>query len=149
MKVLENGKIKLSADEKRNGNFVIKLEKEHVKIFDISQVFTFRVNRFIPIGQFLEAAYRDMGHEDTHKGIGNYLAVLWTSQAVVPDSQYLEEVYNAAVAAMKRHPDAYGAPAGEVSDEEDAAILEEQKGLYEAVQELDAVAKKDAEENGE
>ena len=148
MKVLEDGKIKLAADEKRNGNFVLKLEKNHTKIFDVSELFSFRVRRNIPIGQFLEGAYKDMASEDTSNGIRNYIVAMWTVQATVPDSQFLKEIYEAAVACMKRHPDVYGVPKENISDSEDAAIIESQKELHEFENEVrEAAGKEEKPEN--
>lgn len=141
----KTGKIKLEDGEKRNGNFVVKKEKLHMKIFDISELFSYRVATHIPIGRFLEASYEDMAQEDTHKGIGNYIGVMWTVLATVPDVQFLTEIYEAAVACMKRNPGCYGLPDHELTQEEHDAILESEKGLHEAVQELNGLKEKDEE----
>lgn len=127
-----NGTLKLAANEKRLGNFVVKLEKDHVKLFDINSVFTHRADRRTPVGQFLEMAYRDMKKsEELQRGIGNWFAVLFTVFSVVPDMEFMEEVYKASEACMKRHPEAYGASAEQPTDEEDAEIIREVKEMKE------------------
>ena len=128
MKV-KNGKIKLEPGEKRIGNFVIKDEKEHMKLFDINQVFTHRARKDVPVGMFLEDAYKTLDDEKVKNGIGNWIAVIFTAFSVVPDMKFLEEVYAASEACMKRQPEAYGLPKQDISDEEDAKVIEEEREL--------------------
>ena len=127
-----NGKLKLAANERRLGNFVIKLEENHVKLSDINSLFTHRVARGIPVGQFLEMAYKDIRKDEAKaKGVGNWIAVMFTVFSVIPDVEFLEAVFEASRACMERHPEAYGAPVGDVSDEEDAKIIQEVKEMKE------------------
>ena len=139
---ITNGKIKLDEREKRFGNFVIKVETEYVKVCDIAMTFTYRVRRNIPIGVFLETIYNDMGQDSKNRGIHNYVSILWAVLAVVPDNEFLETVYLAAVDCMHRNPELYGVPAKEVTDEEDKTIIEQEKGLYDAVKEFEGIPDK-------
>lgn len=136
MKVTKDNKVKLAKNEKRLGNFVIKNEEEHVKITDINGIFSHRFRKSVPVGAFLEMTYKGVKDEETSKGLRNYIAVLYAVSSTVPDKQWLEDVYNASVECMERHPEVYGYPRGEVSDGEDAKILEEEKELSGFVESL-------------
>ena len=139
---ITNGKIKLDERDKRFGNFVIQVEPEYVKVCDIAMTFTYRVRRNIPIGIFLETIYNDMGPDSKNRGIHNYVSILWAVLAVVPDNEFLETVYAAAVDCMRRNPELYGVPAKEVTDEEDKTIIEQEKGLHDAVKEFEGIPDK-------
>lgn len=132
---IKNGKIKLEPGEKRIGNFVIKDEKEHMKLFDINQVFTHRARKDVPIGMFLEDAYKTLDDEKVKNGLGNWIAVIFTAFSVVPDMKFLEEVYAASEACMKRQPEAYGmTPDGTDAENDEAA--KEVKEMMEFEQEV-------------
>ena len=128
---IRNGKLKLDANEKRIGNFIIRDENEHVKVSDLNQVFTHRADKRTPIGLFLKQCYDKLGtDESTGKGLGNWLAVIFTAFSVVPDVEWLEAVMTASEACMKRHPEAYGYPA-DATEQEDAAAAQEVKEMTE------------------
>lgn len=141
----KNGKVKLEAGEKRIGNFVVKLEKDHVKVSDINQVFTHRANVTTPVGTFMQHCYEAMSSdESTGKGLSNWLAVIFTAFSVVPDIQFLEEVMKASTDCMERHPAAYGLPEQNISDEEDAKVIQEERELAQFEQEVKEEQAKDA-----
>lgn len=126
---IKNGKAKLETGEVRFGNYFIKEEAEHMKVTDINAVMTFRVRKAVPVGAFLlqtvEAARGT--DEDYSRGMENYLTVLFSSLCTIPDQQFLGEIYAAAEACMKRHPEAYGMPKEEEMTEE-AQIAAEKEG---------------------
>ena len=129
---IKNGKVKLDACERRVGNFIIRDENEHVKVSDLNQLFTHRASKRTPIGMFLKQCFDALASdESTGKGLGNWLAVIFTAFSVVPDPEWLTDVYSASEACMKRHPEAYGYPAGEPTEEEDAAAVQEVKEMME------------------
>ena len=99
----------MEAGEIRIGNYFIKEEKEHMKVMDLNSIFSFRINKNIPVGIFLSQAVEEIrkGDESHKKGIANWVAVLWTTMATVPDLEFLEAVYLCAEDCMKRHPEAY------------------------------------------
>ena len=131
MRILKNNKLRLDKNERRIGNFVIKNEENHVKVMDVGQIFTHRADKRTPVGQFLEQCYDGLiSNESTGKGLGNWLAVIFTAFSVVPDVEWLEAVMSASEACMKRHPEAYGYPA-DATEQEDARALEEVKGMTE------------------
>lgn len=128
---IRNGKLKLDADERRIGNFIIRDENEHVKVSDLNQVFTHRADKRTPVGLFLKQCYDKLGtDESTGEGLGNWLAVIFTAFSVVPDVEWLEAVMAASEACMKRHPEAYGYPA-DATEQEDAAAAQEVKEMME------------------
>lgn len=136
MKIM-NDKIKLGAGEKRIGNFVVKDETTHMKVMDINQVFTHRADKRTPVGLFLSQCYETLGtDESTGKGLGNWLAVIFTAFSVVPDVEFLEETMKASEACMKRHPEAYGLPKQDISDEEDAEVIKEEREMAEFEEEV-------------
>ena len=129
---IRNGKLKLDANEKRIGNFIVRDENEHVKVSDLNQVFTHRADKRTPIGLFLKQCYDKLGTEEsTGRGLGNWLAVIFTAFSVVPDVEWLEAVMAASEACMKRHPEAYGMPKEEATPEQDERAAEEVKGMME------------------
>lgn len=117
---IKNGKIKLDPTERRVGNFIIKDEPEHVKVMDINQIFMHRASKRTPVGLFLKQSFDALSDGDVHNGLRNWFAVLFTAFSVVPDPEWLTEVYNASEACIKRNPEAYGMPPGEGTEEENA-----------------------------
>lgn len=132
---IRNGKVKLDSNEKRVGNFIIKSDSECVKIFDLNKRFIYSASKETPIGMFLSQSYDDFKDEQTSKGIGNYIAVIWAFFAAVPDVQFLEEVYKSAVGCIERHPEAYGVIADD-SDEAHQAALDDVKDMKELEEEM-------------
>lgn len=143
MKVKRDNKLKLGAFEKRVGNFVIKYESTHMKVMDIGQVFTHRADKLTPVGMFLESCYKKLGtDENTGKGLANWMAVMFTVFSVVPDVDFLTAVMDASKACMERHPEAYGMPKQDVTDEEDARIIKEEREIAEFEEEVNGKAGK-------
>jgi len=141
MKVDDKGGIKLARNEKRIGksNFFLKDEGTHMKIFDISQVATHRTLKDTPLGSYLHLCYQQMSDDIVCRSLQNYVAVLWTVCCVVPDGDFMTDVYNASEACLKRHPEVYGELPGDVSDEEDAEIIAEGRDLQEFGEKLSRI----------
>lgn len=132
MRILKDNKIRLDKNERRIGNFIVRNEEHHVKVMDIGQIFTHRADKRTPAGQFLAQCYDSLAaDESTGRGLGNWLAVIFTAFSVVPDVQWLEEVTTASEACMKRHPEAYGMPADPGTDDENAEAEAELKEVME------------------
>jgi len=128
MKVLADGRIKLDANERRIGNFVLRDERTHIKFSDINQVFTHRAHKGTPVGMFLAGCFDDA---EKHKGLANWLAVIFAAFSTVPDVEFLTAVYEASKACMERHPEAYGMPASAGTEEENARVEREMKEMQE------------------
>ena len=121
----KTGKVKLEPDEIRVGNFFVKRENSHIKIQDLNGVFSFRANRRMAVGIWLEnmwdAARTDEGAVNTLK---TYIATMWSVYSVVPDNDYVKDALEMAHAALDRHPDWYGIKKA-ATPEEDAEALKE------------------------
>lgn len=129
---IRNGKIKLDPGEKRTGNFIVKDEREHMKLSDLGGLFTHRFSKRTPIGAFLKDAFDDMaGSDEGKKGIAAWISVLFTVCATVPDPQFMEGAFKCAEACMKRHPEAYGMPSSEGTDAENEQAAQEVKEMME------------------
>ena len=131
MKINADNTLKLARNERRVGNFVIKDEENHIKVMDIGSLFTHRVSKGTPIGQFLKLAYDDLSKGGKGIGLGNWIAVIFLAFSTVPDLEFLTSITDASKACIERHPGVYGYPKERPSDEEDARIIEEERELKE------------------
>lgn len=131
MKV-KKGKMKLQRGDVRVGNFVFHAEKEHYKVQDINGVFSLRLYGGMPAAMMMRTGLSDpQGNENFLHG---YAAVMYNVLSCVPDEEYLKAVNEAAIACVNRHKEFYGIK-DDVTAEEDAAIVKEEKELEEAVEE--------------
>lgn len=131
MKVGKDGKLKLSKGERQIGNFVIKSEAEHIKIFDINSQITHRVSKFLNIGRMLEMAFE----ERENKFLENYIVLVWVFSNITPDPQFIKDIDKACTDCVNRHKDFYGIKE-DITPEEDKEILDEDKETYETIEEL-------------
>ena len=130
----KNGKVKLEKGEIRVDNFFFKREAEHIKVQDINTTVSFRISRRVAVGMWLDAMI-DQGKEG-EPSLGLYAAMTFAMLLTVPDDEYVNDVFGANDRAVKRHPDFYGVRTGEVSDEDDAQIVEEEREKAEFVEEM-------------
>lgn len=132
----KTGKVKLEPDEIRVGNFFVKREVSHIKIQDLNGVFSFRANRRMAIGVWLEnmwdAARTDEGALGSLK---TYIATMWSVFSVVPDDGYVKDALEMAHAALDRHPEWYGIKK-DATPEEDAEALKEVQEMKEFEEEV-------------
>ena len=132
MKVTKKGIVKLEKDEVRVGNFFVKREEEHIKIVDLNGVFSFRANRRMAIGIWLENTWlRAMrGEEVGIENLKTYIATMWSVFSVAPDDAYIQDALTMAQNALGRHPDWYGIKA-DATDEENEQAAADVKGMKE------------------
>ena len=132
MKIL-NGKIKLDKRDVRVGNFVYTIEPDHIKVQDISLTVTHRIHRGIAKSQLLEMMLEDPARykNDLH----NYATLMYNLLCTVPDAKFYEDMNTAVLACINRHKDVYGIKE-DITPAEDAKILQEEKELHEAVEEI-------------
>ena len=135
---IRNGKIKLDFNEKRIGNFILRSDADYIKICDLNRKFIYSVSKDVPVGMFLSQSYDDFKDEQTSKGIGNYIGVMWAFFSAVPDVQFLEEAYKSAVDCIERHPEAYGVIRDDSDGADERAIdsVKEMKQLEEEMKQL-------------
>ena len=131
MRVTKDGKLRLSKDERRVGNFIFKNEENHIKIMDINSAMTHRVAKHLNIGRMLETALK----EKRDNWLANYAAMTWLFSNIVTDEQFFLDIDKACVDCVNRHKDFYGIKE-DIATEEDAEILQEAKETYEAIEEL-------------
>lgn len=130
MKVSKKGKVIVTGADRRVGNFVWSNYAETIAFSDINRTIQTKVNKRALVGQMLENAIKQKNDTFLH----NYAAMIYYLNGVVPDQQFMTEVIKAAEACLKRHPELYGMK--EVSDEEDARIVQEEKELKEFEEEV-------------
>ncbi len=131
MKITKDNKVILSPAEKRVGNYIVKEEKAHMKVSDLGGLFTHRFAKSTAIGAFIYECYSRIGSDgDAGRGLGNWIAILFSVTVVVPDTQFLSDVYKASEDCLKRHPEIYGEPAQDPDPGQDADII---KGMREMV----------------
>lgn len=135
----KTGKIKLEANEVRVGNFFVCRETDHMKLSDIHSVIHIRISRVIPVGIWLENIWEraNAGEEAAEKTLQTYIAVMWSVLCVAPDDGFIQDAITMSEAALKRHPDWYGAEEGdEAGDEEATEELKEIAQLEEDIKNL-------------
>lgn len=131
MRVSKDGKLKLSKDERQYGNFLYKNEEGYVKICDINSNLTHRVSKSLNIGQMLEIALK----EKHTNWLQNYASLVWMFSNIVTDEQFFLDIDRVCGECINRHPELYGIKK-DISQEEDAEILQEVKETIEAIEEL-------------
>jgi hypothetical protein len=142
---IKDGKVYL--DKKRDtrvGNFVYTIEPEHIKVQDISAVATHRISRRVPKGQLLMMFLKDP--KEHERSLHNYAAIMFNTLCTVPDAQFYQEMYDASIACVNRHKDIYGLK-DDISAAEDAKIVQEERDLQAAADEI--VEKAGGEEEAE
>ena len=139
MKTTKDGKVKLEKNEVRVGNFFIKMEKGHVKVQDISSLASFRISRSVAAGMWLCAMVEKKAEDTLHI----YAASLFSALLTVPDDEFVGRLSEAVGDAMKRHPEWYGVKREELSDEEQAKVVEEEKEKAEFVEQVRSLAQED------
>ena len=141
MKIL-NGKIKLDKRDTRVGNFVYTLEENHIKVQDISLTVTHRIHRGIAKAQLLEMMLEDPKKYETD--LHNYATLIYNFLCTVPDATLYDDLNKAVLACINRHKDVYGIKE-DITPAEDAKILQEEKELHEAVEDIKEKAEAAAE----
>ena len=133
MKRLASGEVRLAKNERRIGNFLIKNEENHMKLTDLGGVMSFRALKRMPIGVWLYNLYqrKDNAADDTIKV---FVSTIWSALSVVPDDEYIQHLLTGAKACLERHKEWYGEK--DVTDEEDAKIIQEEKELHEFIEKV-------------
>lgn len=132
MKII-NGKLKLDKRDVRAGNFVFTLEPDYIKVQDISLTVTHRISRNIARGQLLGMLLAEP--EKYARDLRNYAALMFNLLCTVPDAEFYDDIYRASVRCVNRHKDIYGIK-DDITEDEDAQIVREERELHEAVEEI-------------
>lgn len=131
MRVGKDGKLKLSKDERQVGNFIVKNEKEHFKISDINSLMTHRVSKALPLGRFLEEAWKRK--ENTF--LEHYSALVWNFSNTVADEQFFLDISKSCNDCIMRHHELYNIDV-DIDAAKDKEILEEERDVHEEIEML-------------
>lgn len=130
MRVSKEGKVVITRADYRVGNFVWSNYAEYVAFSDINRTIQTKVSKRTLVGQMLENAIKGRNETFLH----NYSGVLYYLNGIAPDREFIEEAFRAAQACLERHPELYGK--ADVTDEEDAKIVQEERELKEFEEEV-------------
>ena len=110
------------------GNFFVKRENEHYKMYDVNQVWTMRVHFLSSMYTFIDVCIEG-GNMELLEIIVKMYYCLGTTP---PDGEMIKDTYEAYTAMI-------GRMRKEVTEAEDAEELERTRVMHEAKQELQAV----------
>lgn len=139
---IEHGKLKLDKRDVRVGNFVYSIEPDHIRVQDISRTITHRISRHIVKGQMLQILLKEP--EKHEKALRDYATLMYNLLCVLPDAEFYKEMYEAGLRCVNRHKDIYGIKE-DITDAEDAKIVQEEKELHEAMEEIKSVVGEESE----
>lgn len=125
MKISKDGKVILTKNDRRVGNFVYSDYADSVVFTDINRTVQTRVAKRTFVGQMVSDAIRKGSDNFLH----NYAAFLYYINGVTPDTEFIRDAFKVANDCVARHPELYGKR--EVSDGEDAKIIREERELRE------------------
>ena len=130
MKLTKEGKVRLEKGEVRIGNFFIRDEGDYkpIKVVDLHSCFSIRIAKHMPLGIWLENILK-MG-EKGHETLKAWIGTMWSVLSVVPDQDFMADLVKATGDNFDRHPEWYGGKK-ESTEKEDAAAIEEVKGMQE------------------
>lgn len=130
---ISKGRVRLDGRDVRVGNFVYTDEDGYVKLQDISRTVVQRISKDTAKGRLLSLMLS--APEESAKFLEAYAAVSYNFLGVVVDPRLLVEVNAATVACLNRHGDVYGMK-DDVTAEEDAAVLREERELRDAMEDI-------------
>lgn len=128
MKINKRGEVKLTSVDTKIGEFVVSRYKERLQIQTTSKNWALSIDNDMLIARLIDLFIEDGRKEDLHM----IVVCLYNSTCVIPDSEYLNALTDGVIACMNRHKDLYGQQ--DVSDEEDAKIIDELKKDHQAAE---------------
>lgn len=131
MKVGKDGTLKLGKNERRYGNFVVKNEEHHFKICDIHSNMTHRVSKELMIGKYLEEAWQ----KKASSFLEHYASMVWVFSNMIADQQFFLDMDKVMRDCVERNKGLYNIEEN-ISEEEDAKILQEQREIHEEIEKL-------------
>lgn len=109
------------------GNFFVKRENEHYKMYDVNQVWTMRVHFLSSMYTFIDVCIEHGNMELLETIVKMYYFIGTTP----PDVDFIRDTYNAYVALMERTKENM-----RTDEEEDAQNLERVKAMHEATEKV-------------
>lgn len=147
MKINKKGEIKLDKCETRVGNYVVREEKNYIKVSDINDMVSWRYhNVFIGKGLFLKEMMNRLreGAENAEDAIKNIIFVDHYALTAVLDAESLLEVTEVITKGIKKHPEIYGLDPN-ASDEKNEEDLNSVKDLNAFQEEIEKKLEEDKE----
>ncbi len=143
MKINKKGEIKLSKNEHKVVNFIIKEEDTFFKIFTANApadmpMWSIRFRKDMFVARFIRQCLDNYNDENYIRILHNWLAVIYNATCVVPEYEFLKEINDSATKSVRSHPALYGLRPEQLSNEEDNDILEEEKEKVELIDKIDA-----------
>lgn len=127
-------KLKVGKDDVRVGNFIYHREDDYIKVSDVSGMVSHRVSIYSVKGQQLQIALDGVDTDPRYRTwLEQYAVVLYNVLCCVFDVEFLSQINKSAVECAERHKKLY---VKEVSDQEDARILDEVKETHEVMEKL-------------
>lgn len=136
-KRLASKAVKVGAEDFRAGNFILHPEGDHIKVTDINGVVSHRIHRGTAKGSLLDIMLRSArdGEGDAVEHCKTYVAVMHEVLSCVPDGDFFLALHDAVQSCVDRHPEVYGIKP-DISEQEDAEILDDERGFREEVETL-------------
>ena len=125
MRISKDGRLTLTKNDRRVGNFVYSNHADRVAFSDINLTVRTSVSKRTLAGRMLAEAVE--GGMDTF--LHNYAGFLYYVNGIAPDREFLEDVMRAAGACLERHPELYGGAGA--TDAEDAEVTRGERELVE------------------
>lgn len=140
MKVNKKGEIKLDNNEVRVGNYVVREEKDYIKVMDINGMLSFRYhNVFIGKGLYYKEllAMVRRGEEGAEEVLKTVCFVDHYLLTAIYDKQGMEDIVSKVTEIIKRRPELYGMDANptEEKNEQDLQATKDLLSLQEEFKE--------------
>lgn len=132
MKISKDGKLILSAKDKRLGNFVITEQPEYWRISDLGERITIRYHKTTLVGQML-TLWVTKGGNIGDKYVDALCITFYEVLSIVPDEKAMEGHLRICKDAVARHPELYGGKEGETTEAEHEEALKEVQEVQEVI----------------
>lgn len=111
-------------DDKKGGQKRKKVKADFIKVYAASQMWSIEYRNDFAMYHIIE---RGIDDEETRQGVAYVITNAYFASQIIPDEQYMKDLENAVNAFSERK----SAQAGDISEEEDTEILEEERKEYE------------------
>lgn len=130
MKISKDGKVILTKNDRRVGNFVYSNYPDRVAFSDINGTVRTSMSKRALVGQMIaDAIVRGLDNF-----LHNYAGFIYYLNGMTPDKEFIQDAFKAADACLKRHPELYGAAT--LPDDDDKRVIREERELREFEEEV-------------
>lgn len=125
MKISKDGKVILTKNDRRVGNFVYSNYPDRVAFSDINGTVRTSVAKRTLVGQMVADAIEKGLDNFLH----NYAGFIYYLNGLAPDKEFIQDAFKAAGACLERHPELYGTAT--LPDDDDKRVIREERELRE------------------